>query len=1357
MTLRTRLTRLIPFLGVLLFLALMLLVMSQSPQKVEAASSASAASLFNSPGKHLVDGQFNGARAVVSADLDGDNDLDVVGAGSQVGHISWWRNNGDGTTSTEQIIDPQFEGAWDVSVADVDGDNDLDVIAGAYLGSQVVWWQNNGDGSSWIRYVVAFNVEGAWSVIAVDVDGDNDLDIVGPSVYSNDLFWWENNGDLENWTSHVVASDFQAPQDVNAADIDDDGDQDLVTADSITDDITWWENQENGTTWVEHLVDGTFNGAHAVVPVDMDGDNDLDLVGAAKEADEIAWWENDGTPLNGGWRKYLITDQFDGPFDVIAADFNADGYPEIVGGAYQADELKLWQTLSSRTDDNWIEYTIDNDFDARSVAVGDMDGDSDLDILSASTDQNQIAWWESPPILDGMTPDSAVANAGNIAIIISGQNLTGSVSARIGNIDLSGVTLVNTTTIHAVLPIEQLSEGTHDLTFTSGQHTITLPNAFTVKPPVPKTQFRAMVYLACDNNLASSCKRLFNNLELAMMNNSDLRIVAFWDGNKDGDSAYYLVQPDDNPYAWATYDESNRVQLGEVDSADPETLVAFASWARSQYPGHYSLISLVDHGSGWTPTPNLAGGSPYVWGGSPYVWGGGMFWDDQANNVMPTRKMSEALGWITRADKTDVIYLDACFMSGVEVMSELSSSAHYLVGQENYTWAVYPYDQYLNDIDGSTTPEDLAKQITEINNASLPAEGHPAQVGAIKTSQMDNLLGKVDALASSLLDQLSNDTVKQAIREAALASAHVDENGDWSLNGTDRNIDLYDFAKQLNEHENMPIEIKNAAQEVMNTQSSVMEVNYSTSGTPWPGFEHWDLSNLNGLSLYFPIEDEWRRRFYHDYSLPTFAGQTHWDEFVQAWFDGINPPEIPEQPCFECIPVPKHIGLTIDEVDSSAAVDEPVWVPVSLHDVDMADDVRGVQISVRVTETDILQPSNDLMPRLGELFASESFTYSVKASTGWDFFLTAPLAPAEAISGTGVVVELPFYFTEEGCADLVFDDHIDGHILMDSTPDYVNHQEVGQTICSKTSTGRVVGEVYLESRTPGHYGEVKVLLQGASGTYSTTTNADGKYTLDDVLPDTYTMTVTHVASQALFVKRVVNDVVVTPTVKTMPDIGLWAGDIDQDDDVDQRDWDLLKAAIIPVGHPLFDINADGTTNVGDSIILVRNLNRAGMMTSNPPRIARRGFTAKTIPSLIEGLTEQKAAQRVAIPLPVESDEEIVAILRAIDLNSGEQVTSAGTQITLPAGVNVTGVELTNELANGFLSWQQKGNTLYLVVAPHEQQIIRQDTDLLRVYMKTPDATNALRLEVSQANMVGWQGKLILRPLFENLLSVPVNE
>ena len=60
------------------------------------------------------------------------------------------------------------------------------------------------------------------------------------------------------------------------------------------DDIVWWENVvSDGTVWAEHAVDAVYDGASSVHAADVDGDGDMDVLGAAYNADEITWWESD--------------------------------------------------------------------------------------------------------------------------------------------------------------------------------------------------------------------------------------------------------------------------------------------------------------------------------------------------------------------------------------------------------------------------------------------------------------------------------------------------------------------------------------------------------------------------------------------------------------------------------------------------------------------------------------------------------------------------------------------------------------------------------------------------------------------------------------------------------------------------------------------------------------------------------------------------------------------------------------------------------------------------------------------------------------------------------------------------------
>ena len=45
-----------------------------------------------------------------------------------------------------------FDGAIDVHAADIDGDGDIDVVGAAQLANDVAWWENTaGDGTAWTK------------------------------------------------------------------------------------------------------------------------------------------------------------------------------------------------------------------------------------------------------------------------------------------------------------------------------------------------------------------------------------------------------------------------------------------------------------------------------------------------------------------------------------------------------------------------------------------------------------------------------------------------------------------------------------------------------------------------------------------------------------------------------------------------------------------------------------------------------------------------------------------------------------------------------------------------------------------------------------------------------------------------------------------------------------------------------------------------------------------------------------------------------------------------------------------------------------------------------------------------------
>ena len=93
------------------------------------------------PLEHIVDGAFDGAHSVYTADLNGDGYMDVLGAGYLCNDITWWENvDGSGTSWTEHIVDGDFAGTRSVYSADVNGDGYMDVLGAAYSDNDITWW-----------------------------------------------------------------------------------------------------------------------------------------------------------------------------------------------------------------------------------------------------------------------------------------------------------------------------------------------------------------------------------------------------------------------------------------------------------------------------------------------------------------------------------------------------------------------------------------------------------------------------------------------------------------------------------------------------------------------------------------------------------------------------------------------------------------------------------------------------------------------------------------------------------------------------------------------------------------------------------------------------------------------------------------------------------------------------------------------------------------------------------------------------------------------------------------------------------------------------------------------------------------
>ncbi len=193
--------------------------------------------------EHIINEEFDGARHVCSVDLDGDGDLDLLGSAYLADDVKWWENTaGDATTWTLHPVDEDFDGVNVVIPVDIDGDNDVDLLGAADVADDiVVWFNEEGTGLVWERVPIEENFDGAFSIMPADMDGDGDADVLGAATEANLMVWWENENGLGNsWNDHTIDEAFDSPMVINVADLDNDGDLDVLGG-SLNGEVVWWE------------------------------------------------------------------------------------------------------------------------------------------------------------------------------------------------------------------------------------------------------------------------------------------------------------------------------------------------------------------------------------------------------------------------------------------------------------------------------------------------------------------------------------------------------------------------------------------------------------------------------------------------------------------------------------------------------------------------------------------------------------------------------------------------------------------------------------------------------------------------------------------------------------------------------------------------------------------------------------------------------------------------------------------------------------------------------------------------------------------------------------------------------------
>ncbi|WP_080056535.1 FG-GAP-like repeat-containing protein [Spirosoma aerolatum] len=435
---------------------------------------------------------------VALGDVDGDGDLDMLTANHDSDNVSVRLNDGMGNfTTPPSNPDPAVgNGPYNVALGDVDGDGDLDLLTANSISDNVSVRLNDGMGNF---TPPSFNPDPAvgespWGMALGDVDGDGDLDLLCANAYSNNVSVRLNDGQ-GNFTAPPTNPDPAVeigPVSVVLGDVDGDSDLDMLTANSNSNTVSVRLNdgQGNFTAPPTNPDPAVEFGPYSVALGDVDGDGDLDMLTA-----NIAY-DNVSVRLNVGMGNFIAPPTNpdpavgDYPYHIALGDVDADGDLDLVTANYFSDNVSV--RLNDGTGNFTAPTTNPNPAvgdGPLSVALGDVDGDGDLDLLCANRLSNTVSVRLNDPvppsIINFAATPSAVCASSPVTFTATVGNVTGAYNYTLsnGSSPLSGT--ANTTAFSQTLTASGSGSQSYTLTVSNGGTPATAVTSLTVNQSGP--------------------------------------------------------------------------------------------------------------------------------------------------------------------------------------------------------------------------------------------------------------------------------------------------------------------------------------------------------------------------------------------------------------------------------------------------------------------------------------------------------------------------------------------------------------------------------------------------------------------------------------------------------------------------------------------------------------------------------------------------------------------------------------------------------------------------------------------------------------------------------------------------------
>lgn len=318
------------------------------------------------PGVHYDIGKYALPQFVAAGDLNADGILDFATANFKDSSLGVHLGVGDGTF-TGMLTLPTGLYPMDIAIADLDGDGCGDLLNNSSGDAELSVHLSNCDGTFQPRQnyagvpeqvgitVADFNLDGILDVatgyatilfglgdgtfgtptqyplvgflsFAADLNADGASDLIVPD-YGSLLFVLLNNGDGTFAAPIIYDLGTSNPLGVAVADLNLDGILDLAVGREAAESVYLLFGNGDGTFQPPQNISMAGTMPACIVAADLDLDGDLDLALTTRKDAGLRWMLNNG---DGTFQTPQTLAATGDPVGLVAGDFNADGYPDLL-------------------------------------------------------------------------------------------------------------------------------------------------------------------------------------------------------------------------------------------------------------------------------------------------------------------------------------------------------------------------------------------------------------------------------------------------------------------------------------------------------------------------------------------------------------------------------------------------------------------------------------------------------------------------------------------------------------------------------------------------------------------------------------------------------------------------------------------------------------------------------------------------------------------------------------------------------------------------------------------------------------------------------------------------------------------